>query len=270
MKVYNVFFIILIPLFLFSCGKDDVNAEMEMYDPIGTIKYVDYQTLLGSAECINVPRPADTYVYPIVPGTEEWMELHQKGMDEVLKACRVPEDILQKQSTQAVIQAFFDYPFVLDMYAGSSTLLDGFINSAKYNSAYAELLKRNDAGTCLLERYLLYDPVGCDAAILMAPLLEMLLAQPEFYSRLTTDESKQLVKEALQKNRTRIDFEPLLRHQNATTCLLMGRVMVNAKYNPFIKKASSNRTLTQYLEKQNREFNDYATIISYANQFIKL
>ncbi|MDR2969456.1 MAG: hypothetical protein LBV32_07625 [Tannerellaceae bacterium] len=260
MKTIKLFAVSFICLFLFSCGN---NSEEE----VGPIPYI---TRTVDASCTGIPVPEDTYAYPVLPGTDEWEKLSQKEMKEVLKACQVPEDILRKQSTHAVIQTLFDYPFsVSDMYSSSSTLLDGFERSAEYNPAYPELLKRKDAGTCLLERYLMLNPVGCDGATtLITDFYEMLLAQPEFYSRLTAKEKKELVKIALEKIKIRMDFDPLLVYHNETTCLLIGRIMVSAEFASFTKEVANNKELAQYLETQ-YPYGDYDNILSYANQFIK-
>lgn len=242
-------------LFLFSCEE---NAEIN--NPYIT-KSVDFS-------CISIPVPEDAYMYPIVPGTDEWVGLHKKGMDEVLKACQVPEDTLRKLSTQAVIQAFFDYPFVMDMYASSSSLLNGFKQSCEFNSAYPELLKRKDAGTCLLDRYLLLNPTGCNGATLVAGLYEMLLAQSVFYSQLNAEKKKELVKAALVKIKKREDYDSLLAHHNQTTCLLIGRIMISAGFPPFTKEVANNKELAQYLETQSL-YNYYDNILSFANKFIK-
>jgi hypothetical protein len=262
MKTIKLFAVYFTCLFLFSCGN---NNEEE----VGLIPYITI-TKTVDASCTGIPVPEDTYAYPVLPGTDEWEKLSQKEMKEVFKACQVPENILRKQSTHAVIQTFFDYPFSMsDMYASSSTLLDGFERSTEYNPAYPELLKRKDAGTCLLERYLLLNPVGCDGVTFVADLYEMLLAQPEFYSQLTAKEKKELVKIALEKIKIRMDFDPLLAYHNVTTCLLIGRIMVSAEFAPFTKEVTNNKDLSQYIESQYQAYSDYDNILSYANKFIK-
>jgi hypothetical protein len=261
MKMKMKILILLLGLFLCACGEGEDEDE-----EIKTNPYITE----SSDPCTNIPVPADTYVYPIVPGTDEWVELHQKGMDEVLKACQVPAEILQKQCTQAVIETFFDYPFVTDMYTSSSTLLEGFKRSAAYNPAWPELQKRKDAGKCLLERYLLLNPVGCQGAVLLKmPLHEMMLAQPVFYFQLNTDEKKELVKATLDKIGLRIAFDPALVHQNRTACLLIGRVLASARFAPFTREVNRNKTLALYLETQSYEYSDYEAILSFANLFIK-
>ncbi|MDR1344632.1 MAG: hypothetical protein LBJ39_04690, partial [Tannerellaceae bacterium] len=215
MKTKKLFWIILLYPFFFSCGDDGNLYDYDSVDP----DY--YGSFIDMAECTNVPRPADTYVYPVVPGTDEWKELHNKGMEEVKKACRVPDDVLQNQSTQAVIQTFFDHPYCIDgLYTSSSTELNGFMRSVEGNSIYSELLKRKDAGKCLLKRYLPYNPVGCGTIDLQFTVFEMLIAQSEFYSQLSADEKKMLVKEALRKHLIIVAFDPESGYRNHTTFML--------------------------------------------------
>lgn len=262
--------LVLVCLLLFSCGsEEETKTDTPNYGFLAPVSAENYTKLIASEECTNIPRPADTYVYPIAPGTDAWIKLHEKGLNEVIKACQVPDYILRKISTPAVIQTFFDYPFSMELWASSSTYLNGFEKSVGHNSVYIELQKRKDAGKCLLERYNIFNPVGCDIAIFITPLFELLLAQPEFYSQLNSDEKKTCVKAALQKIKSRIDFDPALVHHNETTCFLIGRVMVSAKYSPFTKEIKNNKNLSQYLENQTKGYEDYNTILSHATQFIK-
>lgn len=268
MKKIKTLSIALVCLLSFSCGSEET-TKTDTFDYEQLIPIANYTDLIASAECTNIPRPADTYVYPIIPETDTWAEFSKNEMTELINATQVPKDILRKQSTPAVIQTFFDYPFTMDIYTSSSTALNGFKTSVVYNSAYAELLQRKDAGKCLLERYLLYNPVGCDIAIFMTPLFDLLLAQPEFYSQLNSIEKQACVKEALQKIEIRIAFDPALVHHNKTTCFLIGRIMINAKYSPFMKEVKNNTKLDQYIENQTTGYEDYDIILSYATQFIK-
>jgi hypothetical protein len=268
MKTKITIYIILLCPFLFACDNNDDVVENVLYDYEVLMKTEYYQNLIKRAECTNIPRPDDTYIYPVVPGTDEWMKLHQKGMDEVRKACIVPAKFLKKQSTQAVIQTYLDYPFLGDIDTSSSTLLNGYKSSSEYNSAHEELLKRNDAGRCLLETYTVFNPAGCIAFILTGIHLEMLLAQPEFYSQLNTNEKKTLVKEVLRKTEIRLNYDYSSHTLYETPGFLMGRMMVSANFSPFIKEVNKNKLLAQYLETQDIEFSDYDIIISYANQFI--
>ena len=58
----------------------------------------------------SAPYSIDTpYSYPVVPGTEEWGE--RKNLYAKIKACQVPEAILDNRTTEALFQTVLDYPF---------------------------------------------------------------------------------------------------------------------------------------------------------------
>lgn len=103
---------------------------------------------------MNMPRPADAYDYPYVPGTPEWEKLNTG--EERQKACLLPDAILPGQSTQGLIQAIWEYPLLLDFFIFSSStglqkvFATGFIPQS---NMYKELLTRKDMTDCLTERY---------------------------------------------------------------------------------------------------------------------
>ena len=254
---------------LVSCSesKDEPNVKYEKYSlSLGNTRSVDYQTTLESDECMGIVRPADCYSYPSVPGTDDWKELHNHGLLGVYEACKIPESVLESLSTDAVIQAFFDFPFIADYYAFNS-ILDGYKNMLDKNTAYAEMLKRKDTASKLVERYVNYNAVGCDAAIYHTPELELLIAQPDIYSMLDKNQCKIIVKEALNKMNQRLNYDPELRWLHISTCLMIGRLMLAAEYGAFKDIVSGSEALKNYLDNLYSGFEDYELIIIYANSF---
>lgn len=53
------------------------------------------------------------YQYPVVPGTQEWMRFESRP--EMVEACQIPQDILDKLSTGALLQTILKYPFLSEM-----------------------------------------------------------------------------------------------------------------------------------------------------------
>ena len=251
-----------------SCQKDEpVGLNYERYSlSIGETRSVDYLTTLDSDECMGIVRPTDCYTYPYLPGTDAWNELHNQGLQVVHEACKIPEDILRILSTEAVVQAFFDFPFISEIYAYNS-MLEGFNSMTNKNSAYAEILKRDDVASILVERYVNYKAVGCDAAIYHTPELELLLAQPEIYNMLDKNQCKEIVKEALNKISARLNYDPELKWLHINTCLMMGRLMLSAGYEDFKEAVSGSEALQKYLDSQDYSFQDYELIILNANNY---
>ncbi|CAM3920925.1 MULTISPECIES: hypothetical protein [Paenibacillus] len=106
-----------------------------------------------SAEEIRDQTPSvidKPYEYPIKPGTDEWKDLADK--EEKLKVSQIPEDVLTKLSTEALIESVLNYPLLVDMLAFNS-YEQGFNAVASNFNGLQELLKRDDAGIKLFEKY---------------------------------------------------------------------------------------------------------------------
>ncbi len=199
---------------------------------------------------MNMPRPSDSYNYPIRPCMNRWKEL--TSTSDMIKACEIPPETLKKMSTQAVIQALWEYPFFTEFLIsalgiGYRDLQKDMETSIFRNNAYKELLLRKDAGMSLLKRYKLVDPVAKEH--MHHPLvLELLFAQPEFLQQLTLKEKKRLVATAFTKNEQRIasgifgniKIEPV-------TLLLIARTMQSAAYAPFMTDINNSKELKRFV-----------------------
>lgn len=262
------FWSVAIAVVICSCQKNEtIDANFEKYSlSIGDTRSVDYQTTMASDECMGISRPADYYTYPYQPGTDAWKELHNQGIQAVYDACKIPEDVLKTLSTEAVVQAFFDYPYVTDFYLFNS-MLEGYEVMINRNTAYAEMLKRKDTASILVERYVNFKAVGCDAAIYHTSEFELLLAQAEICSMFDKNQCKTVVKEALNKIKARLNYDPTLKWYQMNTCLLMGRLMLSAGYEAFKGAVSRSEALKKYLDTQDYSFQDYELIILFANNF---
>lgn len=55
------------------------------------------------------------YQYPIVPGTPEWEKL--QSLDEMIRVCQIPNDILENMSTDELVATVVDYPLAINILA---------------------------------------------------------------------------------------------------------------------------------------------------------
>ncbi len=94
-----------------------------------------------NSHVINTP-----YDYPIKPGTAAWEEL--KTHDEMVAACRIPENILEKMSTEALTETVLNYPLLVDMFA-MPTPYSGYEGTYILFNGLQELAGRKDAITVL-------------------------------------------------------------------------------------------------------------------------
>ena len=67
---------------------------------------------------LNVYDIDEPYVYPIVPGTPEWVALDSRVTKG--QVCQIPEDILSRMTTSALLETVLDYPLLGDIYAWNS------------------------------------------------------------------------------------------------------------------------------------------------------
>jgi len=204
-------------------------------------------------------RPADSWIYTTTGLTEEMSD--GKWSD----AFQVPSNVLKQMSTQAVIQAILDYPFLLEIYAGSNWSFQfGFeitftnLVHPKANHAYIELCKREDAGKALLDRLLLTDPITdlTPKPPFGSQTIELLLSQAVFLSQVK-DQADDIVRLALRNDELRrkdkmwdvTDGVTLGKIVSETiTPLLIGRTIFVAEYAPFLETINSNQLMKIFLD----------------------
>lgn len=98
------------------------------------------------------PTANDPYVYPIVPGMQEWKQF--SSTDEAFLACQLPVRTLKSISTRGLIDALIFSPLFTGSYLLSSSSPVDFWHRhyLRFNSG-EELFKREDAGEALVSYY---------------------------------------------------------------------------------------------------------------------
>lgn len=113
MRVKLYFLMTLLPLF-FSCNNEEDNFNS--FQELDNEQYSYY--VAEVLDAMNMPRPEGSYNYPCLPGMPSWKELNSG--EEMNMACHVPDDVLNNQTTQAVIQAMWEHPKFKDLIGFSS------------------------------------------------------------------------------------------------------------------------------------------------------
>jgi hypothetical protein len=192
----------------------------------------------------EILRPADAYDYPVVPGMAEWAAL-QTGQ-EMRDACQIPVEVLKQLSTQAVIQAIWEHPLTLDVLhrAQYQSDFESFFSS---NNACRELSERRDAADCLLERLRRLVP---DPEFRYQPhILELIISQPAFLSRLSKEQKKALIVSTFETDSLRhINSETGRTLARDVSWLLVGRTLASLSYRPFTEDAKRNDALQSFLD----------------------
>jgi hypothetical protein len=213
----------------------------------------------------------DAYDFPVKPGTPEWAAFQTH--DEMLAACQVPEPILREMSTAGLIETCLNYPLYGDMLCYNSPQ-QGFDAVASRFNGLQELLRREDVGTRLLERYRKMDPeaIGESWTSLQRgdydrgfTYIEMLLAQDQVLSSLTQAERRDLLEVCLQKVRSKQAHAEVYGYSGqAYPVWIVGRIL-QMESPGFAQGVQENASLQAFLERGSlTEVEDLNAILSFA------
>jgi hypothetical protein len=216
----------------FSCG--DVPET-------DSTKYLE--SIKDKLTSMNFERPKDSYNYPIYPGTKKWLEL---SPEEMIEVCQIPGNVLETMSTQAIIQSIWEYPLLHEVFNRAQYQMD-FKALFSENNSYNELCKRPDAGIALLHRLDVVNPAVYETRFEFG-ILELLMAQDVFLSQLNMNYKIVVVENILESSSLQeqnVDFTN--NNEKAIAWLLLGRVMMNADYTPFVTAINEDDELFNYL-----------------------
>lgn len=93
------------------------------------------------------------YAYPVTPENPEWAEMDYV---EQVRACDMPQELVNSLSTDELVQVALDYPLMLDCMLFDS-YERGVEHLAMTSNVYRELLEREDVAETLLSAYLNLD-----------------------------------------------------------------------------------------------------------------
>ncbi|MCD7975625.1 MAG: hypothetical protein LUG51_00155 [Tannerellaceae bacterium] len=181
-----------------------------------------------------MPRPEGSYNYPVYPGMKAWESLETEN--EKFQVCQIPFSILESMSTQAVIQAIWEYPFFTDIAEEGGNFQASFDRIIKQTNSYKELETRRDGGKYLLERYQKMQRLAGED--LLAKSYEIFFLQSEMLYQLSYPERIYAVQTILErKNKEKI-----------STLFLMGRLMEGVFFPPLMEELERNQILKTFLE----------------------
>lgn len=249
----------LLLLFLLSNCREDKIATLEI------------------VECTDLEVAADVYLYPVLPGTQEWIAL--PTVTERVVACQIPDEKLLTMSTKGLIGSWVTFPFALDIYA-ISTFQTGITYWMENFSGLQALCKRPDAGAELLDYYDNMQPTCVETNTSSYPMgsfsftfIELLLAQDMILNQFNQQQKKDLVTEALEKYQYKKQEQEHFGTTDVCTLFICARAMKHANYQPFISELSDNNsgTLNSFLTSSQLVVNDsndeITTILSHAKNF---
>ena len=149
-------------------------------------------------------------------------------------ACQIPIDVLQAMSTEALVTTCLAYPLIghITAYNDLQTGTESVI--AEFNG-FQELLKRPDAGAAIVKAYQSMNPEAMQESWSLLKkgqfafeflTIEMLLAQPVLYNKLSDAQKKELVAQSLSKFKEKDSRMDVFGGTGLTTsALVMGRIL---------------------------------------------
>ena len=242
---------------LVGCGRGErAKAEGEGVGSIGTAVAKGQGTTAAekSAKPAGAAATIDQ-IYPIRPGTPEWEAF--TSHEAMVRACQIPEGLLEKLSTEELIDAVLDYPLLGDMRLFNSLQM-GFDRVSSRFNGLEELLKRSDAGAALLGRYTSMSPSaippewsrvekGDFAARFL--FMETLLAQDAVMANLPADKRRQLARVVLEKATSKRALNDIYGFGGQkTSAFLLSRTMRKERFAPFIERVMENPRLGLFVE----------------------
>jgi len=192
------------------------------------------------------------WVYPIKPGSEEWMNiLKSEGLGGIDAKLRIPEDVLQKMTTRQLFKAWMDYP-MRSLINAFNTYQAGFEAQIKRSNALKVLLEREDAGKAIFQEYkLLLSGTDTTKGIITnvkdISYVELLISQEKILNKLSKNEKTDLLKFSLDNEQKRKEYRKgsLLAIGGI---LLEGRVLINLDDKEFKEIISKDRTVESYFQ----------------------
>lgn len=207
--------------------------------------------------CISMPSPSDTYVYPVRPGSSEW-QLLTDGYQRI-EACQVPDHLLKVMSTNGLVETCISHPLLVELIF--SDLPGGGLQKTiekqmSMFNCFGELQKRSDAGKCILARYLSMYPCCVENSQTDAgefansySEVEMIFSQTNFLEQLSSTELFELIQKALVTYTEKVKYDNYYSwiYGMNTTALLTARSMICFNYKPFILEVEKSPYLKRFV-----------------------
>lgn len=189
--------------------------------------------------CLLAQQQSQPFKYPAPRGSAAWDQL--STYKEKRDASQVPDAIVQKLTTSALLETVLNYPLLTDVMLFSD-LQKGVDNLKATFNALPALLQRADLASTCIARYkrmrvdsvnVLKSLVEKGAYSFQQNFLEILLAQPEMNSKLSAVELRSLLQLLIQhfdaKEKIPDVYGTFNRSVNAWPVYRIGRVLSDNK-----------------------------------------
>jgi hypothetical protein len=260
----GAFCLLSISVLLNACSSDEDESLMTRTDG----------EKMAYDDCINIPHPEDTWVFPAYPGTTEWIELHQRHIDDgimgIINELMPSDDVVKKMSTEGIIRSYIDYPYANENEALAYETYLSMVVSFAESPFGQEMIRRSDSALILTNIYRDFNPLCEDEdaqAWNVHSILLRMMDVEEIHNQLSIEGKKEYIRTALDKLALENSDSAVAIHV-AFTC---GRIMKSAGYTPLLEAINTNdamRLFLDYWTVSSQGDRGIETIISLAKDFI--
>lgn len=92
----------------------------------------------------------NVYIYPIIPGTDDWKEL--SSLDEMILVSQIPDEKIEKMSTEELLQSILSCPIIYN-YIFYESYQDGMDFLVENLNSIQAFLNREDADEAIIRAY---------------------------------------------------------------------------------------------------------------------
>lgn len=183
------------------------------------------------------------YNYPITANDEEWKEL--QTLEEKLDVTQIPEDLLEKMSTDDLLKTVMNYPLLGNLIAYSD-IHTGIEKVSSQFNGLEELFKRSDVGEVIMDYYINIPITRSTENIMDLICLEIMLSAPVVVDTISASMIEMSIAEKYEKKSMISDIyysdidtfdNSLTRNINATIYTPKGSVVSVIKRSPDITSA---------------------------------
>lgn len=228
----------------------------------------------NNCNCKPLPEVSDKYNYPIKPGTPEWNNI--RSTDSLFLVSQIPDPILKRISTDALVQSCIENPLKLFQFAFSSRI-QGRDELFRRLNCFQELIKRPDGAVRLFERYKLMEPCCIERMTdaergdysLLFYYTEILLTKDSVINQLNTIQKKQLTASIIEKDNIKVT-QSSFGISRTSGIMMLSTIMETEFYQSYINDVNQNsglKTFTQTGLLTNSGI--YDIVLGHAKKFIQ-
>jgi len=187
----------------------------------------------------------DSFPYPVRPGSEEWKKF--TSYQQMVDAVTVPDEILGNMCTLGLVYTCVYCPLFMNLMVCNHIPYCFDMLKEQINS-FDELVKREDAGSELMDLYLvLFDTSKAGTNLLDAQFLihtfETFISQRDLLGKLNDHQSEKLLADAYERLIYKQDHNLSWTFISSSYYLLANILYFNLTYPPFVDLVDRNDML---------------------------